>query len=577
MDRDVQSQVNIFDLKLWSSFWHISKPYWFGDEKRRARLLTMALALLLVGFTGMNLTISYAVRDFMTALAERDLSDFNHSLLVCLVVFVVATPVSALFDYVRRLFGINWRQWLTTHYLSGYFGNRAYYQINDEPEIDNPDQRISQDINSFTSTSLDFFIEILNALIQLLAFIAVLWSISRLLVYILVTYAVIGTIVVALFGKKLVGLNFLQLRSEADFRYGLVHVRNNTESIAFYRGEQQENDHVLSRFDRAVINFQNLIKWQRNLAFFTYGYQYFIQVLPFAVMAPLYFDQQIKFGVITQAATAFSAVLASLTIIVSKMESLSQFAAGITRLQSFKEALLQSAGESLTLSGDSLPVSSRIGMNETGRLALENVTLMTPHGEQTLLVDATAEVPSGGGLIIVGPSGAGKSSILRAFAGLWTVGSGVVHRPPVEQILFLPQRPYMILGSLRDQLIYPGQSGPVSDEVFLVTLDQVNLSGLVERVGGLDAVQPWGEFLSLGEQQRLSFARLLLTQPRYAILDEATSALDVHNEARLYEYMLGSGMTFISVGHRPNLVDYHDSVLELMGSGAWVVRPAKSA
>jgi len=293
-------------------------------------------------------------------------------------------------------------------------------------------------------------------------------------------------------------------------------------------------------------------------------------------MAPLYFEDQIKFGVVTQAGGVFATVLASLTLIVSRIESLSQFAAGISRLQTFKTALNQDVSNATppedigaSTSSNSLP---QITLLESPKLALENVTLYTPKRERALLVDASLEVSPGDGLIILGPSGSGKSSILRAFSGLWTTGEGRIYRPPLSEIIFLPQHPYMILGTLRDQLQYPALDRQNSEEELHAVLKTVNLENLPDRVGGLDKVRPWIEYLSLGEQQRLAFARLLLMKSRFAMLDESTSALDDENEARLYEILKRTGTTFVSVGHRKNLIQYHESTLELHGDGHWSLR-----
>lgn len=565
--------MNIFDRHLWKRFWQISRLFWCSDEKRRAWSGLALLLLLLFGLTALNVVLSYVGRDFMTELAERDLTGFNRTLLIYLGAFVVATPVSVYFDFVRRKLGVDWRLWLTGHFLKKYFSDRAYYHINNDKEIDNPDQRISQDISSFTETSLQFLSIIFFSLVQLISFAGILWSISVPLVLVLVAYAVIGTAVTLFFGKRLINLNFLQLRREADFRYGLMHVRNNAESIAFYRGEGREEKQVKERLVEAVDNFRMLIGWERNLGFFTKGYQYVILVLPIVVMAPLYFDGKIKFGVVTQAADAFASVLGALSVIVSQFEQLSQFAAGVSRLETFAAVVDRDdhGGPGEVAAAPAPVISSR----EESRLSLERVTLLTPGYGQTLLKDATAEVPDGGGLLIMGPSGAGKSSVLRAVAGLWTAGEGEICRPPLAEMIFLPQRPYMVLGPLREQLLYPGVDRETTDEELRAVLETVNLGDLPDRVGGFDAVLGWGQILSLGEQQRLAFARLLLTRPRYAVLDEATSALDVTNEALLYGLLKQGGATFVSVGHRPSLLAYHDSVLELQGKGQWRLAPAQ--
>ena len=449
-------QTNVFDRRLWRRFWQIARLYWFSDKKWQARTGLGLLLLLLFSFTALNVILNFVGRDFMTALAEKDLPEFNKTLLIYLGIFVIATPVSALYSFVRKLLGINWRLWLTGHFLGRYFHHRAYYRINDDKSIDNPDQRISQDISSFTVTSLGFLSLIFFSLVQLISFIGILWSISVILVLVLAAYAVVGTVVTMFFGKKLINLNFQQLRREADFRYGLVHVRDNAESIAFYRGEEREEGQVKQRLLAAIGNLRFLIGWERNLEFFTKGYEYMILILPVVVMAPMYFAGEIKFGVVTQAESAFVQVLSALSIIVTQFEQLSNFVAGVTRLETFATALEPPVKEA---------TAERPGIEsvEDARLTLEHVTLMTPDYRQTLVRDLSAEAPVGKGLLIIGPSGVGKSSLLRAVAGLWSAGDGRITRPPLTEMLFLPQRPYMVIGSLREQLLYPQVDRKIDD------------------------------------------------------------------------------------------------------------------
>ena len=545
---------------VFNRFWRIARLYWISDERRKAWLFLGLLTVLLLAFTGMNLVLSYALRDMMTALEQKHAPQFYRHAAVLFGIFVVATPVSAFYEYVSRKTGINWRQWLTGYFLRQYFHDRAYYDINSNKEIDNPDQRICQDIEYFTVTSLSFFSVVAFSFSQLITFSAVLYSISGTLMVVLLLYTLSGTVATLLFGRKLVFLNFQQLRREADFRYGMVHIRNNAESIAFYGGENQESKQVSKRFLNLVDNFNRLIIWQRNLGFVTNGYQYLIMLLPYLVIAPRFFTGAIAFGVISQAALAFSSVFSAASVIVTRFEDLTKFTAAVNRLESFSAAIEGQDGHK---------EESKIALVRADRLGAEGVTLKTPHTGLALVRDLTFTAKPGQAVLIVGPSGAGKSSILRAIAGLWNAGAGTIFRPDLSEMLFLPQLPYMIIGSLRDQILYPKTGNGVSDKALREMLALVNLADLPDRVGGFDTELDWADVLSLGEQQRLAFARLLMAKPRYAILDEATSALDVRNEALLYQYLREGSMVYVSVGHRPTLVQYHQKVLELLGEQRW--------
>lgn len=526
------------------------------------------LLFLSVSVSGLNVIISYVSNFFTTALSEKNESEFWRFLFVYAGVFIVGIPIVALYGYTRDRLANFWRRWLTDKFLNNYFENRAYYQIESQRQIDNPDQRISEDIKSFTRTSLVFLLILLNSIIDIISFSGILWTISKKLSVFLLFYAVFGTVITVLIGRRLIPLNFNQLRREADFRYGLIHVRDNAESIAFYQGEEQESIQIKERFMRAFHNFNLLIGWQRNVDYFTTGYRYIVIILPSLIMAPLYFSGEIRFGDITQANFAFSQVLSAFSVVVSQIEALSAFAAGINRLATFSEAL---EPDRTTPS----PGEPRIDLTIDSPLTLEHITLNTPNYQKTLVTDLSLTLEQGQGLLIMGNSGAGKSSLLRAIAGLWRSGTGQLVRPDLQKMLFLPQKPYMILGTLREQLLYPYTEQGVDDQKLYEVLELVNLGYIPEQVSGFDVELDWANVLSLGEQQRLAFARLLLSQPSYAILDEATSALDLKNEERLYQKLQETKTTYVSVGHRLSLLKYHHQVLELQGNTQWRVVSAE--
>lgn len=558
------------NLEGFRRFWAIAKSYWFGDEKRQAGGLLLLIVVFLLGYTGLSVVLNTQRGALISSLAAQDEGRFWQTVWIFIGVLVAYAPLLAGYDYLQKRLGLEWRRWLTGRFVDNYFGDRAFYRLQQtQTDIDNPDQRIAEDVKNFTQQSLALVLVVVSSVLQVVAFSSVLWGISPRLVGFLVLYALVGTLItVLIFGQPLVRLNFQQLTKEANFRFSLVRIREHAEAIAFYRGEAQEASQVKGRFQEAFENFKRLILWELNLNALTNAYEFIPFVLPALVVAPAVFAGELEVGKVSEAQGAFVRVFFSLNVIVARFQELTSFGAGIDRLYSFADALGGGTqGRTEEQNGEDGEESQaerpKITLTPSETLALHDLTLQTPNYQRTLIENLSLQLEPQTGLLVVGPSGCGKSSILRAIAGLWDSGSGTIEQPNLDRVLFLPQKPYMVMGSLRDQLLYPHANPELEDSALQDALDKVNLTDLAQRFGGFDAVEDWGDVLSLGEQQRLTFARLLLSRPAFAILDEATSALDLANEAQLYGYLQHTGTTYISVGHRESLYQYHPAVLRL--------------
>lgn len=545
----------------------------FRNKLRQGRwlpwLLLGVIALLLLVLNGINVGISFIARNIDNAQVAYDEPGFWRIISIYGFCLILALPIRTLQNYIIPKLGLLWREWLSKRLLDRYMSDRAYYQLNpnDESnaEVDNPDQRISEDARNFTGTSLDFVVGVLEALLTFFSFIIVLWSISKSLTLALIIYAIGGTTLIIFIGRKLVKLNYQQLKLEADFRYGLVHIRDNAESIAFYKGEAQESQEAQRRLGGAIQNFDRLIIWQALINMIRRSYDYLSRFLPWIVIAPIYFAKKVDFGVFSQASIAFGMVFGSVSFIVNNIDQLAAFSASINRLEGFQSTI------------ESLPVpalEAKERSNHSGSILLRDASVVPPGTNQILVKNINLEVGPSQRVLVVGPSGCGKTSLLRLVSGLWPSGSGEVERPPLGELMFIPQKPYMLLGSLREQLCYPLDQARFSDSQLRNVLEEVNLAGMINRYPDLGIQQDWPRLLSLGEQQRLAFARLLLNSPQFAVLDEATSALDVATERRLYGLLAQRDMAFISVGHRPTLTAFHNTVLQLDGSGGWSLLPA---
>jgi putative ATP-binding cassette transporter len=547
-----------FNRVLLKRLFDVAKPYWTSEEKWKAVGWVTLVIGLLAAVALVNVAISEVARDFTTALEKKDIPHFYNLLVIYAGAFLIGTPIIVSYQYARTKLALAWRLWLLRHLVEKYFLRRAYYRVNNNRDIDNPDERMSQDADSFVNCFVGLSVSCLDAAITVVVFSFVLCKISTVLWLAVIGYSLAGTLFSMWLGSRLVGLNFTQTKLEANYRYSLSDTRRDVESIAFYGGEEKEKGRVVKALVAAMTNLQLVMIWNRNIAFVATGYNFMVALIPAAIIAPLYFHGQIDFGTITQAGIAFGQIYGGLSLVISQFSAISSFAANITRLATFVEELNKPAPTE----------GSRIETRNANQLALQNVTVLTPETARVLVKDLSLSLKAGDSLLIMGPSGSGKSSLLRALAGLWTEGEGTILRPSLSRMMFMPQRPYVPEGTLKECLLYPRSAG-ISDNELLEALDTVNLKDLAKRVGGLNQEKSWRDILSLGEQQRLTMARLVLARPAFAVLDEATSALDEDNESLLYGLVKQSGATIVSVGHRPSLIAHHTHVLRLDGTGKW--------
>ena len=552
---------------LLRAFWQLFKGYWRSPEKWRGRGLLAAVIALNLAIVYLLVRINDWYRVFYDALQAYDWAAFwplvgEFTVLAMLNIFISVYAI-----YLRQMLTIYWRTWMTEQYLTRWMRGQIYYRLQVlHSDTDNPDQRISEDINQFVTLTLTLLIGMLRQLTTLGAFAIVLWNLSGVLTvpigsseftiygymfWLSLLYSGLGTLCAHLVGRKLIRLNFDQQRYEADFRFNMMRVRENSESIAFYRGEFAESVGFKERFANVIKNYWELMRRTKLLNFYTNGYAQLAIIFPLLMAAPRYYAGEIALGGLMQTLTAFGRVQDALSFFVESYDSVAQLAAVVQRLGGFTEHM-----------EDAARVTGEIARTETADtdLVLDDLTVMLPDGT-ALLTGCTLTVPHGSHVLVTGVSGAGKSTFLRALAGIWPYGGGRAALPRGARRLFLPQRPYLPLGTLRRALFYPRTATGTDAETTRV----LGLVGLAHFAARLDDADDWSRILSLGEQQRLAFARILLMRPAWIFLDEATSALDEPRERALYDILCRElpAASIISVGHRSTLFAVHDTELHL--------------
>ncbi len=543
--------------QTWSQFRRAVSDFANCEVRWRARGLFALLIALLFAFNGLNVLNSYVGRDFMTAISNRDSPRFAREAIAYLGVFAASALVGTIYSFGEQRLGLLWREWLTRRFLGAYLGRRAYYRLTAEGVLTSPDERIAEDVRAFTATTLSFVLMLCNATVTVVAFSGVLWSISRTLFAVAVLYAACGSALTVLFGRPLVWLNYNQLDKEADFRANLVHVQANAESIALLHREARLGARLQRRFEDLTANMRRIIAVNRSLAFFTNGYNYLIQIIPALVVAPLFIRGEVEFGVITQSAMAFSTLVGALSLVVTQFQSISSFAAVVSRLGSLAEAM-EHVGS---------PAAAHIDVQEDeARVAYEGLTLLSPGSDHVLVRELSVSVPRGTRVLIVGPNDAAKVALFRATAGVWENGSGRIVRPGLEAILFLPERPYLSPGTLRDVLV---REGVIGDEQIATVLHGLGLEPVLERTGGLDVERDWDDVLSLGEQQLFSVARVVLAAPRFAFLERPRTALGSEQTDRILSLLWERSITYLTLGDGGDGLGDYDAVLELAGDGGW--------
>lgn len=550
--------------------WHLARPYFSAPEEQLAAwgLLGVIVALNLAS-VGLSVWFNHWYNDFYNALQEKNFESFKSLLAMFAGVAAAFIVVAVYRQYLQQMLQIRWRRWLTEVWLRRWLADETFYRMQTlGPETDNPDQRIAEDLRQFPAYSLTLTLGLMNAVVTLVSFLGILWTLSGnfaitlggtefsipgYMVWVAIIYAAAGTALTHLIGRPLVKLNFDRQRVEADFRFHLVRVREHAEGIAFQRGADVERAGLARRFGSVVENFIAIMKRQKQLTWFTAGYSQLAVIFPFVVGAPRYFSGAIQLGGLMQTVSAFGQVQDALSYLIGAYTEIAEWRAVIDRLTGFHEGMTRA---------QALAAQSAIALHRDGdRVTAEDLAPALPDGRALFALDRL-ELAPGDSLLVEGRSGSGKTTLLRALAGLWPFGRGRIRRAPDADSLFLPQRPYLPLGTLRAALAYPLDPAKFDDTAYRDALAALDLAGLVPR---LDEEAMWHQQLSGGEQQRVQLARALLHRPAWLFLDEATSALDAQTEARVLAALRAAlpGTAILSIGHRPALRDAHARTLTL--------------
>ncbi len=573
-------------ISFMRAFWRLFRGYWRSEEKTRAVGLLAVVIAMNFAMVYLLVQLNQWYNEFYNALQAYEYGLFWPLIGKFTMIAFIYIGIAVYAIYLRQLLEIRWRTWMTGKYLTAWLEDQAHYrlQVTGSGGMDNPDQRIQEDIDLFVSLTLQLLLGLLKQITTIAAFAVVLWELSGVLAvplgggtieipgYMLwfsLLYSAIGTALAHVVGRKLISLNYEQQRYEADFRFSMARMRENSESVAFYRGEDAENAGFLDRFGLVIKNFRGLMRQTKFLNFYANSYMQLAIIAPLILAAPRYFAGEMALGGLMQTVSAFGRVQDGLSYFVEAYDTIAKLVSVIHRLYGFTEhleevralapAVAQIEGGSFETGGATADASHA--------LVMDGVTVRLPNGAQ-LLSSFSLALPAGKRLLVTGPSGCGKSTLLRALAGLWPFGAGRLQRPAGSRVLFLPQRPYLPLGSLRRAIVYPlPETEAPADEELRRVLTLVDLAELASRI---DDVDDWSRILSLGEQQRIAFARVILTRPDWIFLDEATSALDEAREARLYALLRSElpNAGLVSVGHRSTLFACHDSELSLAGGTA---------